>query len=654
MPRHSTKDKRVTFAEQVRWVWLYWCFTLQEELTTITIALFLQTQLSESEEAVEKLKQCVSSNSEALRLAEEEGNRLKTMLDRVNGCMDQFFGLKGGVEEMTERLQQGEGAAPQLVETIVTHNKWADPRIRELDEKIRDLQYDKAELERELSSVRAEEGRKTGDLARDVFAMKNRLVELERQNASLASENESIKQTAQDVQRQFREASEHISELQVLRSEIMQEKTRLETELGSADDRIAGLMKDRDSLHKKIGDLETERRNVKNEISKLKESMSEIREENGRLQNQITEHSVALKGSNAENRLLSDQLMRSRNDNEQLRDQLDAAQKTSQDSSAMLHQLQSENQELVSQRASLQSDHNRLEEKFKEVFQNLRKYQSVNPEALLAKIDYLRQMNDRLEQAVHDMSEQMRLLLKHNEELLRGKVQETEKHKNEQKYYMDMLSTVQQQKSALEGKMYDLWQEQQDKARRRNSSTSIEQLVRKAKHLFKRSSQYGDSSSLAATDSASTTSASDSIDHDLNDISIVSAVDENHADDEDGGVGNGGVPRHNSSFQMSRSMSIDLFKTSSPLKSQPANNGIHLHHTPSKGNSVSFSQQSQRPNKDSPRGNVGRWVAIERPSKSSGSDSCSNYSDSSLRNYDGYGFEHDKSYRYDYFFYFLG
>ncbi|XP_058651295.1 girdin isoform X1 [Onychostoma macrolepis] len=477
--------------------------TLREEL--VNEKLKTQQINNDLEKLTHELEK-IGLNKEGL-LGDEESSddRFKLLECKLESTLKSSLEIKAEkIAALEARLQESSNLNQQLRQELKTVKKNYEA-LRQRQEEECSAQSSPARGREDAHSVSKWE-KESQEATRELLKVKDRLIEVERNNATLQAEKQALRTQLKQLESQSSNLQAQILALQRQTASLQENNTTLQTqnaklqvENSTLNSQSAALMSQNAQLQTQQSGTESERDVAIREKEELRtvydlllhdhEKLSALHERQAaEYEDLIGKHgelksghkSLELQHRGLENRY--NQLLKQKTELEQLEKELKAERekmisdsKSHQDTAAQYqklseehHTLSSTYQQLLKDNELLQTDHKtlksqlntaRLEQtrleaefsKLKEQYQQL----DITSTKLTNQCELLSQLKGNLEEENRHLLDQIQTLMLQNRTLLEQTMESKDLFHVEQRQYIDKLNELRRQKEKLEEKIMD-------------------------------------------------------------------------------------------------------------------------------------------------------------------------------------------------------
>ncbi|XP_064174341.1 girdin-like isoform X2 [Anguilla rostrata] len=478
--------------------------TLREEL--VSEKLRTQQMNNDLEKLTHELEK-IGLNKE--RLLQDEQNtddsRYKLLESKLESTLKKSLEIKGEkIAALEARLEESSNLNQQLRQELKTVKKnYEALRQREEEERMVQSSPPRAGEEVQVASRWEKESQ---EATRELLKVKDRLIEVERNNATLQAEKQALRTQLKQLDTQSANLQEQILALQRQTASLQENNTTLQTqnaklqvENSTLNSQSAALLAQNAQLQSQQCSAESEREGALREREDLRSAHELLLRDHEKLaalhERQAAEYEALIskhgglkaahKSLELEHRELEDrynQLLQQKAQLEDLEKALKAEQekmllesKNHEATAKELHKLKEENdklnqtyQQLVKDNEGLQADHKslksqlnssrlehtRLEAEFsrlKEQYQQL----DITSTKLTNQCELLSQLKGNLEEENRHLLDQIQTLMLQNRTLLEQTMESKDLFHVEQRQYIDKLNELRRQKEKLEEKIMD-------------------------------------------------------------------------------------------------------------------------------------------------------------------------------------------------------
>ncbi|XP_073690449.1 girdin isoform X2 [Garra rufa] len=477
--------------------------TLREEL--VNEKLKTQQINNDLEKLTHELEKIGLNKDGLLGDEESSDDRFKLLECKLESTLKSSLEIKAEkIAALEARLQESSNLNQQLRQELKTVKKNYEA-LRQRQEEECSAQSSPSRGREDAQSVSKWE-KESQEATRELLKVKDRLIEVERNNATLQAEKQALRTQLKQLESQSSNLQAQILALQRQTASLQENNTTLQTqnaklqvENSTLNSRSAALMSQNAQLQTQQSSTESERDVAIREKEELRtvydlllhdhEKLSALHERQAsEYEDLIGKHgelksghkSLELQHRSLENRY--NQLLKQKTELEQLEKELKAERekmisdsKSHQDTAAQYHKLNDEHhtlnstyQQLLKDNELLQTDHKtlksqlntaRLEQtrleaefsKLKEQYQQL----DITSTKLTNQCELLSQLKGNLEEENRHLLDQIQTLMLQNRTLLEQTMESKDLFHVEQRQYIDKLNELRRQKEKLEEKIMD-------------------------------------------------------------------------------------------------------------------------------------------------------------------------------------------------------
>nr|XP_055026624.1 girdin isoform X2 [Misgurnus anguillicaudatus] len=477
--------------------------TLREEL--VNEKLKAQQINNELEKLTHELEK-IGLNKEGL-LADEEcsDDRFKLLESKLESTLKSSLEIKAEkISALEARLQESSNLNQQLRQELHTVKKNYEA-LRQRQEEECMAQSSPSRGREDIQSVSKWE-KESQEVTRELLKVKDRLIEVERNNATLQAEKQALRTQLKHLESQSSNLQAQILALQRQTASLQENNTTLQTqnaklqvENSTLNSQSASLMSQNAQLQAQQSSTESERDTAVREKEELRtvydlllndhEKLSALHERQASEYEDLIGKHGDLKSSHktleVQHRSLENrynQLLKQKTDLEQLerelkleRENIISENKSHQDTATQYHKLKEDHdtlnstyRQLLKDNELLQTDHKtlksqlnaaRLEQtrleadfsKLKEQYQQL----DITSTKLTNQCELLSQLKGNLEEENRHLLDQIQTLMLQNRTLLEQTMESKDLFHVEQRQYIDKLNELRRQKEKLEEKIMD-------------------------------------------------------------------------------------------------------------------------------------------------------------------------------------------------------
>ncbi|XP_051867537.1 girdin-like isoform X3 [Pristis pectinata] len=505
--------------------------TLREEL--VNEKLHTQQMSNDLEKLTHELEK-IGLNKERLLHDEQttDDSRYKLLESKLESTLKKSLEIKEEkIASLEARLEESTNLNQQLRQELKTVKKnYEALKQRQEEEKIvQNVQHKPIE---EIHTTNKWE-QENQEVTRELLKVKDRLIEIERNNATLQAEKQALKTQLKQLETQNNNLQSQIlalqkqtTSLQVHNTTLQTENAKLQVEHSTLGSQSASLMTQNSQLQNQQLSLENENELLmkeKDELKSLYDSLVKDHEKLAKLhEHQATEYEslinkhgslkFAHKNLEVEHKDLEDrynELLKQKGQLEELETVLKKEQEKMRhdaekhetmmleyhklcNENARLNQINShllkENEGLQLDHKNLKSilnggklEHTRLEADFaklKEQYQQL----DISSTKLNNQCELLSQLKGNLEEENRHLLDQIQTLMLHNKSLLEQSMESKDLFHVEQRQYIDKLNELRRQKEKLEEKIMDQYKFYEPSPPRRRGNWIAIKMKKLMKH----------------------------------------------------------------------------------------------------------------------------------------------------------------------------
>ncbi|KAL0964528.1 hypothetical protein UPYG_G00325200 [Umbra pygmaea] len=479
--------------------------TLREEL--VSEKLRTQQMNNDLEKLTHELEK-IGLNKERLLQDEQsfDDDRYKLLEHKLESTLKSSLEIKEEkIAALEARLQESSNLNQQLRQELKTVKKNYEA-LRQREEEERMVHSSPPRTDREDSLAANKWEKESHETTRELLKVKDRLIEVERNNATLQAEKQALRTNLKQLETQSSNLQAQILALQRQTASLQENNTTLQTqnaklqvENSTLSSQTSTLMAQNAQLATQQSSTENEKEGALREREDLRSTYELLLRDHEKLaalhERQASEYEALIgkhgglksshKSLESQHRDLEDrynQLLRQKDQLEDLEKQLKAEQekmlsenKNHEATAAEYHKLKEENErlnvahrQLVKDNEGLQSDHKnlksqmnsakleqtRLEAEFsrlKEQYQQL----DITSTKLTNQCELLSQLKGNLEEENRHLLDQIQTLMLQNRTLLEQTMESKDLYHVEQRQYIDKLNELRRQKEKLEEKIMD-------------------------------------------------------------------------------------------------------------------------------------------------------------------------------------------------------
>ncbi|XP_045068951.1 girdin isoform X2 [Coregonus clupeaformis] len=481
--------------------------TLREEL--VSEKLRNQQMNNDLEKLTHELEK-IGLNKERLLQAEQssDNDRYKLLEFKLESTLKSSLEIKEEkIAALEARLQESSNLNQQLRQELKTVKKNYEALRQREEEEERMVQSSPPRGgDREDSQAVNKWEKESHETTRELLKVKDRLIEVERNNATLQAEKQALHTNLKQLETQSSNLQAQILALQRQTASLQENNTTLQTqnaklqvENSTLNSQSGALMTQNAQLATQQSSTENEKEGAVREREDLRSTYEMLLRDHEKLaalhERQASEYEgligkhgglkSAHKSLESQHRDLEDrynQLLRQKDQLEELEKQLKAQQekmlsenKSHKATAADYHKLKEENErlnmahrQLVKDNEGLQADHKNLKSqmngakleqtrleaefsKLKEQYQQL----DITSTKLTNQCELLSQLKGNLEEENRHLLDQIQTLMLQNRTLLEQTMESKDLYHVEQRLYIDKLNELRRQKEKLEEKIMD-------------------------------------------------------------------------------------------------------------------------------------------------------------------------------------------------------
>ncbi|XP_059841954.1 girdin-like isoform X3 [Hypanus sabinus] len=505
--------------------------TLREEL--VNEKLYTQQMSNDLEKLTHELEK-IGLNKERLLHDEQttDDSRYKLLESKLESTLKKSLEIKEEkIASLEARLEESTNLNQQLRQELKTVKKNYEA-LKQRQEEEKTMQNFQHKPIEEIQTTNKWE-QENQEVTRELLKVKDRLIEIERNNATLQAEKQALKTQLKQMETQNNNLQSQIlalqkqtTSLQVHNTSLQTENAKLQVEHSTLGSQSASLMTQNSQLQNQQLSLENENELLmkeKDELKLLYDSLVKDHEKLAKLhEHQATEYEslinkhgslkCAHKNLEVEHKDLEDrynELLKQKGQLEELETTLKKEQEKmchdAEKHETMMqeyHNLCNENarlnqinSQLLKENEGLQLDHKNLKTilnggkleharleadfaKLKEQYQQL----DISSTKLNNQCELLSQLKGNLEEENRHLLDQIQTLMLHNKSLLEQSMESKDLFHVEQRQYIDKLNELRRQKEKLEEKIMDQYKFYEPSPPRRRGNWIAIKMKKLMKH----------------------------------------------------------------------------------------------------------------------------------------------------------------------------
>uniref|UniRef100_A0A3P8UJS9 Coiled-coil domain containing 88A n=1 Tax=Cynoglossus semilaevis TaxID=244447 RepID=A0A3P8UJS9_CYNSE len=476
--------------------------TLREEL--VSEKLQTQQMNNDLDKLTHELEK-IGLNKERLLHDENSDDRFELLQTKLESTLKSSLEIKEEkIAALEARLQESSNLNQQLRQELKTVKKNYEA-LRQREEEERMMQSSPSRGGEDSQSVSKWE-KESHEATRELLKVKDRLIEVERNNATLQAEKAALRSQLKQLETQSSNLQAQIVALQRQTASLQENNTTLQTqnaklqvENSTLSSQSAAIMAQNAQLQSQQSSVEGEREGALKEKEEVRSTYEQLLRDHEKLaalhERQATEYEALIgkhgglksshKSLEQQHRDLEDkykQLVQRKGDLEELeknvkeqQEKISQEKKTHRDTADRCRLLKEENdrlnstnQQLLKDNENLQTDHKNLKtqlnstkleqtrleaefSKLKEQYQQL----DITSTKLTNKCELLSQIKGNLEEENRHLQDQIQTLMLQNRTLLEQTMESKDLFHVEQRQYIDKLNELRRQKEKLEEKIMD-------------------------------------------------------------------------------------------------------------------------------------------------------------------------------------------------------
>ncbi|XP_067901010.1 girdin-like isoform X3 [Heterodontus francisci] len=504
--------------------------TLREEL--VNEKLHAQQMSNDLEKLTHELEKIGLNKERLLHDEQSTDDRYKLLESKLESTLKKSLEIKEEkIASLEARLEESTNLNQQLRQELKTVKKNYEA-LKQRQEEEKSVQNSQGRPDEEIQTTSKWE-REHQEVTRELLKVKDRLIEVERNNATLQAEKQALKTQLKQLETQNNNLQAQILALQRQTASLQEHNTtlqmqnvKLQVEHSTLGSQSASLMTQNAQLQNQQLSLENENESLmkeKEELKLLYDSLIKDHEKLAKLhEHQATEYEALInkhgslkfahKNLEVEHKDLEDrynELLKQKAQLEELETVLKKEQEKMQhevekhettvhenqklrNENDRLNQIYShllkENEGLQLDHKNLKSllnvaklEHTRLEAEFanlKEQYQQL----DITSTKLNNQCELLSQLKGKLEEENRHLLNQIQTLMLHNKSLLEQSMESKDLFHVEQRQYIDKLNELQRQKEKLEEKIMDQYKFYEPSPPRRRGNWIAIKMKKLIKH----------------------------------------------------------------------------------------------------------------------------------------------------------------------------
>ncbi|KAL2083255.1 hypothetical protein ACEWY4_021028 [Coilia grayii] len=477
--------------------------TLREEL--VSEKLKTQQMNNDLEKLTHELEKIGLNKERLLHDEQSSDDRYKLLESKLESTLKSSLEIKEEkIAALEARLQESSNLNQQLRQELKTVKKNYEA-LRQREEEERMVQSSPSRGGEDAQVVNKWE-KESQEATRELLKVKDRLIEVERNNATLQAEKQALRSQLKQLETQSSNLQAQILALQRQTASLQENNTTLQTqnaklqvENSTLNSQSTALMAQTAQLQSQQSSTESERDGAVREREELRGTYEQLLRDHEKLaalhERQAGEYEALIgkhgglksahKSLEVQHRELEDrynQLLKQKDQLEELEKALKVEQekmltenKNHEATAAEYRKLKDENdklnqtyQQLVKENEGLQSDHKNLKSqlnaakleqtrleaefsKLKEQYQQL----DITSTKLTNQCELLSQLKGNLEEENRHLLDQIQTLMLQNRTLLEQTMESKDLFHVEQRQYIDKLNELRRQKEKLEEKIMD-------------------------------------------------------------------------------------------------------------------------------------------------------------------------------------------------------
>ncbi|XP_052827724.1 girdin isoform X1 [Octopus bimaculoides] len=493
--------------------------TLREDLVNEKIQM--QQLLNEREKLGQELEQIGLKREELMKNHESDESRFQIFENMMQDAIKKNTEIKEDkILSLESRLEESKNRNMKLQE--------------ELRSVKRDCESLKQRLEEEFQDGNTSSVVNISNPTRQILEIKDRVVEVERDNATLLAENKNLKRQLEIIDQQIAKKDNDYHKLQYQLSTLHEQNNtshsqhaKIEVENKTLQTQCTSLQAQNSTLQSQLNnaDLENERnlqrieelQNKYDSLVSAHETLQKLHDDlTTEYESLISEHGslkTTHKSSCGEMKDLQDQLsilLRGKNDITKLREMLEKEREQLKVESKSLSNLQMDYNHMRNKYDNLHTAYERLEKEHQDLgveykrikteYNDLQlRYTELQGDAaesreqlsntdlemtkLATRCEAIDQMNQKMEEENNQLLYQMKTLINQNQELLSEALNSKDQHAETAKAYQEKFAELRRQKERLEEKIMEHYKMRLESPKKRSLGAT---LVRKARGIITR------------------------------------------------------------------------------------------------------------------------------------------------------------------------
>lgn len=493
--------------------------TLREDLVNEKIQM--QQLLNEREKLGQELERIGLKSEELMKTHESDDSRYQALENMMQEALKKNMEIKEDkIHSLESRLEESKNRNHKLQEELRCVKKECESL--------------KQRYEEELHEGSSSTSVRISNPAQEILNIKDKVIEVERDNATLIAENKNLQGQLQIANDQLEKSTEEnqkrhlqLNTLHEQNNSLHSQQAKFQVENKTLQTQCSSLLTQNSNLQAQLNNIEIENERQLQKIDELQSRFDGLVSDHETLQklhdDLTTEYESLLlehgsqksihKLTRNEMKDLQDQLsilLRDKNDVNKLQEMLEKEREQLKVESKSLSNLQMEYNQLRNKFDSLQSAHSRLEKEHHDLLTDYKRVKSEYNELqlrftelqgeatenreqlnsadlemtkLATRCEAIDQMNQKMEEENNQLLYQMKTLINQNQELLTEALNSKDQHAETTKAYQEKYAELRRQKERLEEKIMEHYKMRLESPKKRSLGAT---LVRKARGIITR------------------------------------------------------------------------------------------------------------------------------------------------------------------------